>query len=209
MRLIVVSDTHGNHEKLGVLEGDVLVHCGDFCDGFCRDPGDIDKVDAWFAEQRFDLILCVGGNHDFEAEERFMAGERVLRNAVWLLDDAYVYRGVKFYGAPWLPELQGWAFCRSERELRKKWAMIPNDTNVLITHTPPYGILDQPRSRPANRGCPHLLERVRQIRPSFHLFGHIHESAGIHSGDGTTFVNASVVGSSVKGVRSATAIDLP
>jgi len=67
MQLVVISDTHGKHEELGSLEGDVLVHCGDFCDGFRRDPRDLERVDAWFASQRFELVLCVAGNHDFAA----------------------------------------------------------------------------------------------------------------------------------------------
>jgi Icc-related predicted phosphoesterase len=128
---------------------------------------------------------------------------------VWLLDDAYVHRGLKFYGAPWLPHLQGWAFYLSSEGLHKKWSMIPDDTDVLITHTPPFGILDQPRSRKVNCGCAHLLERVREVKPQLHLFGHNHASAGMETEGATTFVNASVVDSSLEVVRSAVILDVP
>ena len=209
MRIVVIGDTHGKHEDLGILEGDVLIHCGDFCDGFRKDPGDVGNVDAWFAKQRFEIILCVGGNHDFGVEDRIRHGEPVFQHAVWLLDEAVVHRGLKFYGSPWLPHLQGWAFYQSSDGLRKKWSMIPDDTDVLITHTPPFGILDQPRSRNVNCGCAHLLERVREVKPQFHLFGHNHASAGMEKDDSTTFVNASVVDSSLEVVRPAVTFDLP
>ena len=209
MRLVVIGDTHGKHEELGVLEGDVLIHCGDFCDGFRKDPSDVGNIDAWFAEQRVDLVLCVGGNHDFGAEERVRTGEQVFKHAVWLLDEAYEHRGVKFYGSPWVPQLQGWAFYLPDVELRAKWSMIPDDTDVLITHTPPYGILDQPRSRQINCGCAHLLERAREVKPRFHVFGHNHASAGVEKHAGTTFVNASIVDSDLEVTRGALTFDIP
>ena len=209
MRLVVVGDTHGMHEELGTLEGDVLVHCGDFCDGFREDPRDIANVDSWFERQRFELILCVGGNHDFGAQRRVDCGEPVFQHAVWLLDQAYVHRGVKFYGSPWLPHLQAWAFYQSAENLCAKWALIPDDTDVLVTHTPPFGILDQPRSRNINCGCPHLLERVEVVKPRFHLFGHNHASAGVQENHSTKFVNASVVDSSVSVVHSPVTLDIP
>ncbi len=193
MRLVVISDTHGQHTQLGRLERDVLIHCGDFCDGFRKDPRDVEAIDAWFAEQEFERILCVGGNHDFAVEGRVAQGRPVFENAVWLLDETHVHRGVKFFGSPWVPHLQGWAFYISDEGMRAKWSLIPDDTDVLISHTPPYGIMDQPRSRRVHCGCPHLLERVEAVKPRYHLFGHNHASAGVHEAGSTTFVNASVV----------------
>ena len=208
MRVAIISDTHGLHEQLGVLEGDVLIHCGDFCDGFKKDARAVSAVDAWFARQQFEVILCVGGNHDFVAEDRVRTGKPVFDNAVWLEDTEYVHQGVKFYGAPWIPQLQGWAFYQTSDGLREKWSMIPDDTDVLITHTPPFGILDQPRSRNTNCGCPELLERVEAIKPRFHVFGHNHASAGVHETESTTFVNASVVDSNFKIARPEVVLEV-
>jgi len=208
MRLVVVSDTHGQHEELGCLEGDVLIHCGDFCDGFRKDPRDVQAIDSWFAKQRFELILCVGGNHDFAVENRISNGKAVFQHALWLQDDSCVHQGVRFYGSPWLPHLQGWAFYLPPDRLREKWSMIPDDTTVLVTHTPPLGILDLPRSRQVHCGCPDLLERVEVVQPRFHLFGHNHASAGVQEREATTFVNASIVDSSFKVARSAVILDL-
>ena len=208
MRLVVVSDTHGQHEELGCLEGDVLIHCGDFCDGFRKDPRDVEAIDSWFGRQRFELILCIGGNHDFSVEERVNSDGPVFENAIWLQDEAHVHRGVRFYGSPWLPHLDGWAFYLTSEGLREKWSMIPEDTDVLVTHTPPLGILDQPRSRQIHCGCPHLLERVEAVKPRYHLFGHNHASAGMEDRNGTTFVNASVVDSGFNVVRSGVDLDI-
>ncbi len=207
MRIVAISDTHEQHEQLGVLAGDVLIHCGDFCHGFHKRPGAVESVDAWFGRQDFDLILCIGGNHDFAVESRTERGEPVFENATWLEDRELVHEGVKFYGSPWLPHLQGWAFYLTSDGLRRKWSLIPDDTDVLITHTPPFGILDMPRSRSTNCGCPHLLKRVEEVRPRYHFFGHNHASAGVHEAEYTTFVNASVVDSRFRVARGAVVID--
>lgn len=142
MRLVIVSDTHGRHEELGVLEGDVLIHCGDACDGFKRDHRDVERLDRWFSRQRFDAILCIGGNHDFALEERAAKGTQVLRNAIFLIDSPFEFRDVLFYGSPWTPELMGWAFYLEPEDAEARWSRIPRETDVLITHSPPAGILD-------------------------------------------------------------------
>jgi Icc-related predicted phosphoesterase len=208
MRLVVISDTHGRHEDLGVLEGDVLIHCGDFCDVSGSTEVDVENVDAWFAQQRFQAIVCIGGNHDFGALMRVECQEPVFQNAVWLLDEAYTFGGVKFYGSPWVPQLMGWAFYLSDEELQQKWSMIPEETDVLITHTPPHGILDEPRSSRVHGGCPHLRDRVRVVRPTYHLFGHEHASAGTERHGDTTFINASSANSSLEVVHPPVVLDL-
>ncbi|HSN70071.1 MAG TPA: metallophosphoesterase, partial [Steroidobacteraceae bacterium] len=146
MRIIIVSDTHLAHESIGQLSGDVLIHCGDFALGPGARDDDIDRLDAWFARQRFGLILCIGGNHDFLLEDFSSLALPTFRHAVYLQDEMAVYRGMRFFGAPWVPELQGWAFYLSNDELRAKWAAAPHDTDVLITHSPPSGVLDRNRS---------------------------------------------------------------
>ena len=118
------------------------------------------------------------------------AAEPVFRHAVWLLDETHVHRGVRFFGAPWVPQLVGWAFYLSDEGLRRKWSRIPENTEVLISHTPPHGILDRPRSGARHLGCPHLLERVEAVQPRYHLYGHVHASGGTEVRNPTTFVNA-------------------
>ena len=206
MRLVIVSDTHELHEGLRLPSGDVLIHCGDAELGFGPTAGDVERLDRWFARQDFGLILAVGGNHDFALEVCASRSPSPFRSATYLQDSAVDYRGATFYGAPWVPELASWAFYQPPNVLRERWQLIPDATNVLITHTPPFGVLDRNRSG-KSCGCPSLRERVRDVRPHVHCFGHIHASAGQTEIDGTNFVNATVVDSSYRLARPPTVLD--
>jgi len=96
--------------------------------------------------------------------------------------------GYKFYGTPYIPFYDEWSFYRENQELEKFWKMIPNDTDILITHTPPEGILDIPN----DPGCKFLREQVlNRVKPLYHIFGHIHEGFGTLKKDNITFINAS------------------
>jgi Icc-related predicted phosphoesterase len=101
-------------------------------------------------------------------------------------------RPIKFYGTPWQPEFHNWAFNlpRNGEELESKWSNIPEDTDVLITHTPPYGIGDYTLSN-HRAGCELLMFRLEQINPLVHIYGHIHEGYGVQIKNKTIFVNAS------------------
>ncbi len=207
MKLVIISDSHGRHEDLGTLRGDLLIHCGDSGNGFTRHADDVDRLDTWFGQQRFDRILCIGGNHDFEIQARAERGGPVFRNAEYLQDQAYEYRGVRFYGSPWTPELVNWAFYLDDDELRDRWELIPDEVEVLITHTPPFGILDR-NSSGRNCGCRELQRRLLNLHPRIHCFGHIHASAGTTSMNGTTFVNASMVNRRYEIVRDPVELDV-
>lgn len=207
VRIVVISDTHGRHEKLGVLSGDVLIHCGDFEDLFAEDAGMLDRADAWLARQNFELILCTGGNHDRELERRVRAWRQPLANARFLQDSGLEFRGLKFWGAPWVPMLDGHAFFAEDKKLQAAWSRIPDDVDVLITHTPPEGVLDE-SSGEARLGCPFLADALRRVKPRLHCFGHVHGSAGREERGGTTFVNATSVDPRREIMHSPCVIDL-
>lgn len=207
MRIVIVSDTHGSHEELGTLSGDVLIHCGDFCDGFNPNRSDIDNTDRWFAKQQFEAILCVGGNHDFVAEELESRNEPVFEHATYLTDSSTTIGGIHFYGAPWVPELDRWAYFLPDAELKQKWDLIPENTDVLITHTPPLGILDKPRSG-ISIGCSHLRAKLENLDLLIHCFGHVHASYGQLNSSKTRFVNATVVDSDFVVANQPVTIDL-
>ena len=102
--------------------------------------------------------------------------------------------GIKFYGTPYTKKREGSnpAFALAENELDDKWSQIPLDTDVLITHMPPYGIQDL-NKHGGNEGCPDLLKRVTgAVKPKIHVFGHIHFSGGISTVNQTIFVNAAI-----------------
>ena len=108
--------------------------------------------------------------------------KKELTNCTYLEDCATEIYGVKIYGTPWQPKFCGWAFNLDRgQQLMEKWDMIPDDTDVLITHTPPvgYGDLCATGDR---AGCVDLLMSVQhRIRPKYHIYGHIHEGIGTAS----------------------------
>lgn len=187
--IVCVSDTHGRHGNVVVPDGDVLVHAGDltYDGGF----DDVSRFDDWLATlpHRYKVVVC--GNHDWCFQRSPAEARRRLRHAVYLEDEAAVVEGLRFYGSPWQPWFLDWAFNLPRGpELAAKWAMIPDDTDVLVTHGPPAGVLDLTK-RGDRTGCVDLLDRVRAVRPKLHVFGHIHEAAGVAREGDTLFVNAS------------------
>ena len=188
MRVVCISDTHTAHRDLVVPPGDLLVCAGDFTRR--GDEADVRAFDAWLGELPHPHKVVIAGNHDF-AFERDPAARTWLRHATYLQDSGLTVDGLKIWGSPWQPRFFDWAFNLDRGEpLRAVWDLIPPDTHVLITHGPPFGILDT-TSRGQRVGCEALAEAVARIHPRLHVFGHIHEAYGTVTQDGTVFVNAS------------------
>lgn len=190
MKLIAISDTHGEHRSLEIPDGDVLIHAGDLTRHGSLE--DVQEFNDFLGTLPHPHKIVIAGNHDFCFEKDRAACEEILTNCIYLQDQEVVVDGVKFYGSPWQPWFYDWAF-NLERgaEIRSKWELIPEDTDVLITHGPPYGIGDL-TAQGDSAGCQGLLEVVKKIKPAFHIFGHIHEAYGVTNDGATTFVNASV-----------------
>jgi Icc-related predicted phosphoesterase len=142
----------------------------------------------------YSTILVIPGNHDrcfehLENECRRLVEE--VDRTFLLIDRTIDIDGVKFYGSPWTPWFYGdvWSFNIPEKEGAAKaiWEKIPADTDVVITHGPPYGIRDY---CDRHAGCSVLGSRILEIKPRAHIFGHIHEGAGQSLIDSTLYVNA-------------------
>lgn len=194
MKLTFISDTHSLHHSMALDSGDVLIHCGDF-----TGRGNLDEVEnfAEFMEwQRFQHKVVIAGNHDWCFEDhRRMDAEKILTDAgiIYLNDSGVEIDGVKFWGSPIQPEFMAWAFNRFRgAEIRQHWDVIPNDTDVLITHGPAFGMLDW-CTHGARVGCEDLLHAIQRIQPKVHACGHIYESYGVQEQGGTVFVNASIL----------------
>jgi len=207
MKITMISDTHNLHRQFAQLEGDVLIHCGDMFNLGDTDQSCIADIDAWFGEQAFDLVLCIGGNHDHLLRRHTQRLGNPFKNAVYLEDSSYQHEGMTFYGAPWVPGLVSHAYYQSAKGLRDKWAQIPCETDVLITHTPPLGMLDV-SSRGMQLGCEYLAGELTRIAPKLHCFGYIHASTGVVEQGRTTFVNAASVNSQVELVKKPIEITL-
>jgi len=134
--------------------------------------------------------VCIGGNHDYLLE----SDDFSFSHANELRDSAIEVDGLTIYGSPWCPDLAGFAFYQSNDELLERWRAIPSGIDILVTHTPPHGILDLPTSGTVHLGCKHLMAELRRIRPRYHVFGHVHASHGSQRQDDTEFINAAIVG---------------
>lgn len=194
MIIDIISDLHGFHPELP--GGDLLILAGDYtardsisewCDFF-----------AWLSKQNYQKKILIAGNHDGlfncgfpktqkEADQlkevQEFLGEKP--DFEYLCDSATAFCGLKIWGSPWTPTFCDWYFMKDRGdEIKEKWDLIPSDTDILITHGPPFGILDKVKySRKSNKdsyaGCEELRLAVERIQPRCHVFGHVHEGYGM------------------------------
>ncbi|MGC4017104.1 MAG: metallophosphatase domain-containing protein [Luteolibacter sp.] len=190
MRICLIADTHGKHDELPLPEADLLIHCGDMCDWGDPRPDPLGEMDDWFNAAPAREVICIAGNHDRLLEHRPLGAAPPFRHATYLEDSGTTVGGLQIHGAPWCPNLPGFAFYATSAELADHWRKIPTGVDILITHTPPFGILDTPSRSLTHLGCPILLEELKRIRPRLHVFGHVHAAYGRKQIGDTLFVNA-------------------
>jgi predicted phosphohydrolase len=188
MRIVAVADTHTFHGELKIPEGDVFVHAGDLLRGGTLE--ELHAVVPWLQSLPHRHKIVIAGNHDRCLERDRDAVRAILGEGIIYLEDARtMIDGVHFWGSPWQPEYNEWAFNLPRgRALAAKWRLIPMDTDVLITHGPPRGIGDR-CGMEEREGCADLRAAVARIRPLLHLFGHIHQDGGSWREDDTCFAN--------------------
>ncbi len=188
MRIVALSDMHGHLFPLkDIPDGDVLVLAGDI--SHASFPGGLNDAAQHYSRLMHRHKIVIPGNHDVILQS--IDGSEIFAEFHYLIDEAVEIEGRKFYGSPFTPEFMGWAFMLEGKALWKKWQKIPSETEILITHGPPKGILDS-NSEGFECGCQYLRERVEQIEPAHHIFGHIHEAAGFLKSERTCFHNVSI-----------------
>lgn len=210
MRIVTLSDIHGMYSKIDVPDGDVLVFAGDITD--TGTIPQLERFNDWVITLPHKYKIVVAGNHDIGFEDSPYKARVEMVDCVYLEDSSITIEGVKFYGTPWQPEFFNWAFNLPRgTALADKWSYIPDDTDVLITHGPPYGVLDTNKAlddpRREHFGCVDLLNRVKQVEPKYHIFGHIHGGYGMATEGKTTFVNTAICTESYKPTNKPWVID--
>lgn len=191
-KIVCVSDTHNQLDKVTIPDCDILVIAGDV-----TSRGDIPEISRFNQDlvrlrENTKNIVMICGNHDFCFERDPHLTKTILTNVDYYLENSSAeIMGLKFYGSPITPRFYDWAFNADSPKLRETWGSIPAGIDILITHGPPKGILDL-TSRGISAGCEILAEQIfSRIKPKYHIFGHIHEGYGqVKNGD-TTFINAS------------------
>jgi 3',5'-cyclic AMP phosphodiesterase CpdA len=194
-----ISDLHGYLPKLD--GGDLLIVAGDLT---ARDlPEEVDAFYLWLEAQDYKKKIFIAGNHDNSLEDIEPYKSQIDARIEYLCDSGaeFVYyppldldkpvgfrQKLKIWGSPWTRSFKGecpdcLAFTKStEAELAEKWALIPGDTDILVTHSPPYGIMDEVKDHWAgkieNVGNKSLAAAIWRVKPKLCIFGHIHEGYG-------------------------------
>lgn len=224
VKFVAISDTH-NHplDAMNIPDADVIIHSGD-----ATMRGTVPEVGKFardFGQLKHKIKIFVAGNHDWLFQkEPYIARKLMEENGVTYLEDeaATIFRdgtlvthcitpgpdSVVVWGSPWQPEFCNWAFnVKRGPDIQAKWDLIPAGIDVLVTHGPPYGILDRaPRGfreedwgeqelefYSERVGCHHLWETVKKIKPKVHVFGHIHADRGTMEQAGIKFINAAIM----------------
>lgn len=200
--LIILSDTHNQHSKISMPRNmDIIIHAGDSCIN-----GTMDEYNSfleWFKLQSCTNKIMINGNHDDIASEH-QSDAQIYNGINHLWDREIIINNLRIYGSPYrtvpqermLAKKVNWsAFMITETWAELVWREIPNGLDILITHQPPYGILDY--SNGNYWGSTSLLEAVKRARPRYHIFGHSHDATGIYKEDtgplaGITFINAAM-----------------
>lgn len=192
MKIAAVSDLHGY--LIDIPECDLLLISGDICvDGNLNRQLDWldDHFRRWLNKIPAKRVVACAGNHDFVMAEH---KSRVLSMGLrWdYLQDEYVWvNDLKIWGTPWQRRFYDWAFNLEEADLARKWELIPEDTDILVCHSPPYMFGDM-NSNYEKLGSPSLTERIAIVKPKLVVCGHIHPGYGVYQYNETVITNAAI-----------------
>jgi len=200
MKIVCTSDLHGNLPP--IPECDILLIAGDICPNThttLQIPWLNTAFRHWLEQIPAKHVVGVAGNHDLIFERTPHLIPQGLR-WTYLQHGLIEIEGLKIFGMPWIRPIWG-AFQRDEKTLEGKYAQIPDNVDIVISHGPPFGIgdlvpakiLNETESVGENCGSPALRERLFKIKPKLVVFGHIHEGYGVYEREGIKFVNASLM----------------
>lgn len=208
-KLVLISDTHQFHSRVTVPDGDILVFAGDMCS-----TGSFIEAQSalnWLNKQPYQHVVAIAGNHDFAFERARTRTQLEFGRINYLENSGVEIEGLKFYGSPVTPRFMDWAFNVDRgAAIRKYWDLIPEDTDVLVTHGPPAVFLDQsaPHLNTEHFGCLDLRDAIARIQPQVHVFGHIHGGYGQDSYGKTRLFNASICDESYRPVNKPWVVEL-
>lgn len=183
MKIWHISDTHGIHSKLEVPTGiDIVVHTGDACNKM--DPKanlvEMQEFISWFSTLGIPNKIYVPGNHDTSVEAGLITQQLMASMGIHMLIDSGVQiNGLNIWGSPYVPRWGSWSFMKDRGDLwDETWQYMPDNVDILLTHTPAYGYLDLTYHAGVpgweNVGCQELSKAIKEKEPKLHCFGHIH-----------------------------------
>jgi Icc-related predicted phosphoesterase len=204
-----ISDTHSYHDLLEIPENiDIIIHSGDFSnykDFYKNEPESKDFL-KWFGNLNIKYKVLIAGNHDaFPAiSPQEFKDLCSYYNIIYLENESINIEGINIYGIPLTPSFGNWYFMKARHKLNEYWNNIPNNTDILVVHGPPKGILDLSWNRNNTLeycGCRSLRNHIlNRLKLKYCLFGHIHNCEDIINAgtmklsiSDTIFSNGSVV----------------
>lgn len=190
MRVVCFSDTHGHHSKLkDVPDGDILIFAGDYTYDQRDEIKQLSRFNKWLGTLPHKHKIMIAGNHDWLFEREHYLATGIVTNAIYLNDSSTTIGKLKVWGSPVTPAFNNWAFNRQRgSEIKRHWNMIPDDTNILVTHGPSRGVLDWDARK--HLGCDDLAATLCKLHNlKLHVFGHIHSGHGQENNGGVQYVN--------------------
>lgn len=192
MKIVCISDTHTKHHEVILPKGDLLIHAGDVS----WVGSELQLIDffKWFDKQDFKHKIFIAGNHDLMFERNPKQAQSLIpKSIIYLEESSVTIEGIKIYGTQITPYFFNWAFNRYPgQDIEQHTQKIPNDTDILITHGPPYGILDA-NVKGEHCGCPSLLSKIQEVKPKLLICGHIHKGYGRLQKEESLYINASLL----------------
>jgi Icc-related predicted phosphoesterase len=178
-----LSDTHTLHDNLEVPKDvGLIIHSGDCSNSkspYINEQQVLDFIE-WYSKINKEYKIYVAGNHDCSLEARLVTKQHFTDAGIIYLENEYIdILGLRIWGSPYTPSFFNWAFMKARHKLYDIWATIPEDTDIVVTHGPPKGILDLSYDKNGKLeycGCESLRKRIYNINPKLHLFGHIHDN---------------------------------
>jgi Icc-related predicted phosphoesterase len=213
MKIVALSDMHGQLPRQ-IPACDLLLLAGDLTPitnhGLHFQKNWLNgEFRAWLKSVPARKIVGVAGNHDFIFEQE---PQNVPRDLPWtyLQDTGITWEGVNIWGTPWQPWFFDWAFNGYPERLQRQWALIPEDTDILVVHGPPRGYGDGVPEDNGVRlcGCPYLLERIKKVKPRLVVFGHIHEGRGTWQLEQTLLANVTILDEKYQAVHEPFVMEL-
>lgn len=215
-KICCISDLHGNLPK--IPDCDLLLIGGDLCQNHNDYFWYGKHLKPWVDDLSTRCkVVAVAGNHDFVFQQQ----PYVVPDMGWsyLQDSGIDWNGLKIWGSPWQPRFYDWAFNLDEPDLERKWSLIPENTDIVLLHGPPYGYGDKSeyRSEKSNNtewlgyehtGSKSLLKRIQEIKPKLVVAGHIHSGYGKYEIGSTIFINASLVNNKYLPVNDIIVIEI-
>ncbi|MFA5135232.1 MAG: metallophosphatase domain-containing protein [Patescibacteria group bacterium] len=188
MKFVCTSDLHGHWRNIGWPDGDVLIVAGDIT--VHGNLTEVQEFNDWLAIYPYRYKIICAGNHDwaFHDKDKRDKARAAITNGIYLENESVELEGINIFCSPYTPQFFSWAFMKPREQMHTVWDQIPLDTDVLVTHGPPMGQLDDtPRGDRA--GCAALLDAVERVKPRYHVFGHIHDQHGASYNEHTQFLN--------------------